>query len=91
MVILLHELDVEYDDRREQITSTMVKYGQPGGFTAMAETVGLPAAIATRLLLQGKLNVRGCCIPIDPTIYRPILQELADEGITFVEKTEPLT
>jgi saccharopine dehydrogenase-like NADP-dependent oxidoreductase len=90
MVILLHELEVEYDDRREHVTSTMIRYGEPSGFTAMAQTVGMPAAIAVKLLLTDKLQIRGSHIPVNPSIYQPILEELAEEGIAFVDKTMPI-
>lgn len=32
---------------------SLVAYGEPGGFSAMAKTVGYPAAIAARMLLNG--------------------------------------
>ncbi len=91
MVILLHELEVEYPDRRERVTATLLKHGQPGGFTAMAQTVGMPAAIAVKLILTDQLRIRGSRIPIDSSIYTPILAELKTEGIEFVEKREPVT
>lgn len=33
---------------------SLVAYGEPGGFSAMAKTVGYPAAIAARMLLEGE-------------------------------------
>lgn len=33
---------------------SMVVYGDPNGFSAMAKTVGYPAAIAARLILDGQ-------------------------------------
>lgn len=33
---------------------TLVVYGEPNGFSAMAKTVGYPAAIAARMLLDGE-------------------------------------
>lgn len=32
---------------------SLVAYGEPGRFSAMAKTVGYPAAIAARMLLNG--------------------------------------
>lgn len=32
---------------------SLVEYGRAGGFSAMAKTVGYPAAIAARMLLDG--------------------------------------
>lgn len=33
---------------------SLVVYGEPDGFSAMAKTVGYPAAIAARMLLDGE-------------------------------------
>jgi saccharopine dehydrogenase-like NADP-dependent oxidoreductase len=54
--------------------------------TAMAKTVGLPLGIAAKLILNGTITLRGLHIPILPEIYEPVLKELADNGIVFVER-----
>lgn len=93
MVALMHEIDIEYSEpkpRKERITSTLVEYGQPDGFTAIAKTVGLPAAIAAKLVLQDKLPITGCQIPTHPAIYPPVLKELEENGLVFSERTETL-
>ena len=93
VIILLHEITARYpqdDGLRERVTSTLIHYGEPGGMTAMAETVGLPAAIAVELLLDGRLPLVGCHIPTHPTIYRPILGRLEAEGLRFHESVEIL-
>jgi hypothetical protein len=65
----------------------MIDYGIPGGDTSMARTVGLPAAIAVRLILQGELpGLTGVHVPMIPEIYEPVLAELADLGIGLTEK-----
>lgn len=90
MVVLRHELTVRRPDGgRERLTSTLVEYGEPGGETAMAKTVGLPAAIAARLVLAGELPLTGCRIPTDPRIYRPVLAELERAGLRFREREMP--
>ncbi|MBZ0264272.1 saccharopine dehydrogenase NADP-binding domain-containing protein [bacterium] len=94
MVILLHEFIAEYPDSGlapEQITSTFVHYGDPGGETAMSKTVGLPAAIAMKKILNGELTVTGCQIPTIPEIYEPILSELESEfNIQFEERHQEI-
>lgn len=40
---------------QELITSTLLRFGDPTGHTAMAQTVGYPAAIAAQLLLDGTI------------------------------------
>ena len=54
----------------------------------MATTVGLPAAMATELVLDNKINQRGILRPTTPDIYLPILEQLHDQGIRFVERRQ---
>jgi saccharopine dehydrogenase-like NADP-dependent oxidoreductase len=56
----------------------------------MARTVGLPAAISTKLILEGKIEKTGVHIPVTPEIYIPILQELKELDIVFKEKKEDM-
>jgi len=88
MLIMQHEFVAEYPDRTEKTTSTMVDYGVPHGDSSMSRTVGLPAAIATRLILEGKITLTGVQVPVMPEIYEPVLAELESMGIKFTEKTE---
>ena len=88
MVIMHHEFIVEYPSKKELITSTLVDYGIPNGDTSVARTVGLPAAIAVKMILGGDIHMTGAHIPVIPEIYNPILNELEDMVIKFDEKTE---
>ncbi|MBN1301465.1 MAG: saccharopine dehydrogenase NADP-binding domain-containing protein [Melioribacteraceae bacterium] len=93
MVILVHEIKASYpeqNNKKEKITSTFIEYGEPNGFTAIAKTVGLPAAIAAKLLLKGELELTGCHIPTHPEIYTKVLAELEDTGFRFNEKVEAI-
>lgn len=87
MVVLVHEFVVAYPDREERISATLLDFGIPGGDTAMARTVGLPAAIASRLILEGRIRLTGVHIPVVPEIYEPVLGELAALGIEVKERT----
>lgn len=93
MVILVHQLRAKYpeeNNREEKIVSTMVEYGEANGFTAISKTVGLPAAIAAKLVLTGRLPITGCHIPTHPMIYQPVLEELKNAGLKFKEEVVPI-
>jgi hypothetical protein len=67
----------------------MIDYGIPHGDTSMARTVGLPAAIAVRMILQDEVSsLRGVHTPVLPELYEPVLAELATMGISLSESVE---
>lgn len=89
MVILLHEMLVEFPDgKQKKYTSRMIDFGERNGITAIAKTVGAPAAIAAKLILQNELPLSGTQIPTHPAIYTKILKELELLGLKFDEKIE---
>jgi saccharopine dehydrogenase (NADP+, L-glutamate forming)/spermidine synthase len=91
MIILQHEFFASYPKAgKEKIVSTLIDYGIPGGDSSMSRTVGLPPAIGTKLILDGKIREIGVHIPVLPEIYLPILAELKTLNIVFKEKREKL-
>jgi len=74
----------------KRIISTMIDFGIPHGDTSMSRTVGLPAAIGVKLILQGQINLSGVHTPVIPEIYGPVLAELERLGIHFTEKWETI-
>ncbi len=87
MIVMHHQFTVENKNSNEYITSTLVDYGIPDGDSAVARTVALPAAIAVKMILNKKIDISGVYRPVLPEIYNPILNELEEIGIKFVEKT----
>jgi saccharopine dehydrogenase-like NADP-dependent oxidoreductase len=91
LLVQHHEFIAEYGQgTREKITATMVEEGVRGGDSAMARTVGLPAAIATGLILRGEIPLFGVHIPVVPEVYQPVLKELETMGISFQERKSPI-
>ena len=87
MVVLQHTFLAGYSDgRKEVIRSRMLDYGVPGGDTAIARTVALPAAIGAEMILAGKITAKGVHIPVIPEIYNPILDQLEKMDIRMVEE-----
>lgn len=81
---LMELLKPEYG--KKKIVSSLVVKGEDQVYTAMAKTVGLPAAIVTKLILQGKIKLTGVQIPTVKEIYEPLLAELEEHGVKFHEK-----
>jgi saccharopine dehydrogenase-like NADP-dependent oxidoreductase len=88
LLVLKHEFRARYADSAQQISSTMVDFGIPGGDSSMARTVGLPAAIGAKLILHDKISRTGVLTPVVPEIYEPVLAELEELGIRFEERWE---
>lgn len=56
LVILRHDIGIRWPDGKRELRGVnMVIYGDPKGHSAMARTVGFPAAIAVKMILDGKL------------------------------------
>jgi len=88
MIVMQHVFEYELDDVQERTRCSLVVRGRDKVHTAMAITVGVPVAIATRLLLSGEIDATGVQIPTIPSIYAPVMRELADYGVRFVEEKE---
>ena len=86
MIVMHHEFIAKYKDHEDYITSTLVDYGIPDGDSSVSRTVSIPAAIAVKMILDGKINLKGVHIPVIPEIYEPILDELEEMNIKFIEK-----
>jgi saccharopine dehydrogenase-like NADP-dependent oxidoreductase len=91
MLVLQHTFIADYPDRQERITSTMVDFGIPGGDSSMNRTVGLPAAVGVRFILEGRFTTPGVIVPVMPELYEPVLEELQRLGISFTESSEVVT
>ncbi|KAK9705725.1 hypothetical protein RND81_07G077600 [Saponaria officinalis] len=93
MVLLYHEVEVEFPEAQatEKHQATLLEFGktEKGRTTsAMALTVGIPAAIGALLLLTNKIKSRGILRPIEPEVYNPALDMIQAYGIKLLEKRE---
>ncbi len=86
MIVMWHRFLYEINGNYKELHSSMVVKGDDPVYTAMAKTVGLPVAIATKMILNGTITTPGVHVPISKEIYEPILDELENYGIHFSEK-----
>ena len=101
MIVMQHSLGLQ-DLQGVETTrlSTMILYGDPvltdeelanpstkPSYSAMARTVGIPAALGVCLLAEGGIKSRGVFGPTKKEIYSRLLPALAEHGVVF-EETE---
>ena len=85
MIVMYHEFKYKHANKIKKTTSTMVCIGNNKEFTAMSKTVGLPLAIASILILNKKINIKGITRPVHQQIYDPVLEKLNQLNINFKE------
>ena len=90
MIVMQHQFEYILKDKRYRTVTSLVVTGKDSHETAMSITVGLPVGIAVRLILEGKIMSTGVMIPTVPEFYEPILSELEEHGIRFIETGDPL-
>lgn len=90
MLVMIHEFEYELDGKQYEISSHMVNIGEDQIYTSMSNTVGLPAAICAKMILNGDLQTKGVTLPVQPEVYNPILEELESFDIRFIEQENVL-
>ena len=86
MIVMQHQFEYLQNGELKKLNSSLLVFGEDPRYTAMAKTVGLPVAIATKLILNRVIQSTGVKIPTAKDIYIPVLEELKEYGINFVEE-----
>lgn len=87
MIVMQHRMILVNENGDKTFhRSTLVEKGDVGGFSAMAKTVGYPAAIAADMIVSGVIERKGVCIPVTQDIYKPVLKELQKLNIEMKEE-----
>ena len=86
MIVMQHQFEYMQNGEQKKLNSSLLVFGDDPRYTSMAKTVGLPVAIATKLILSGAIKSTGVKIPTTKDIYVPVLKELEENGINFVEE-----
>lgn len=85
MIVMWHRFRYRKGAQTHEIRSSLVTTGDDPVYTAMSKTVGLPMAIAAKMILNGTMKLTGVHLPVIPEIYEPIMKELEQFGIIFTE------
>jgi saccharopine dehydrogenase-like NADP-dependent oxidoreductase len=90
MIVMQHIFEYSLDNKKYRLFSSLEEHGQDQVYTAMAKTVGLPAAIVAKLILTNQLKTSGVVIPTIKEIYNPLLKELESFDVVFKESVETI-
>jgi saccharopine dehydrogenase (NADP+, L-glutamate forming) len=90
LVLMQHQFFFTKNQKNYRIISSLVVTGEDQIYTAMAKTVGLPLAVAVKMILTGKLTQKGVILPLAKEIYEPILAELETFDIQFKDTEEEI-
>ena len=86
MIVMQHQFEYSLNNKEYKLNSSLAVFGDDQKNTAMAKTVGLPVAIAVKLILNDVIKAKGIQIPTSKEIYLPVLDELSKNGIDFIEE-----
>lgn len=84
-IVMVHRLRAIKDNEVYEYTSSLVIEGENERHTAMSKTVGMPIAFAVERMIRGEIKERGVRLPILPELYLPILKDLKNIGVAFIE------
>jgi saccharopine dehydrogenase (NADP+, L-glutamate forming) len=85
MIVMVHDFIYKRKSKAYKLRSSLVVVGDNAVDTAMAKTVGLPLGMLAMRLVRGECKLRGVHIPVMPEVYDPVLKELRQYGISFLE------
>ncbi|XP_005039340.1 PREDICTED: alpha-aminoadipic semialdehyde synthase, mitochondrial [Ficedula albicollis] len=84
MIVMRSEIGLRHPSGHlEDKFIDLVVYGDNKGHSAMAKTVGYPAAIAAKMVLDGEITAKGMVTPLTKNVYGPILERVRAEGIMY--------
>ncbi|MCZ8020300.1 MAG: saccharopine dehydrogenase NADP-binding domain-containing protein [Cyclobacteriaceae bacterium] len=83
LIVMWHRIGYTLHGHYKHVQAALTATGINSDKTAMADTVGLPLALATELFLLNKFTDKGVVIPIKSNIYQPVLAGLKERGITM--------
>ena len=83
LVVMWHRFRYTVEGQHQEIHASLAVTGHDRVHTAMARTVGLPIAMACKLVLNQRIQEPGVLLPLKSYIYEPILDELEKHGVVF--------
>jgi saccharopine dehydrogenase (NADP+, L-glutamate forming) len=84
MLVFYERLEYKLMGELYEHVSYLVTKGMDHLHTAISRTVGLPAAIGAKLILNGEIKSKGVLFPWAKEVYDPVLDELAEIGISYI-------
>lgn len=85
-IVMWHRFVYKLGGVHKELQASLVATGTDSVYTAMAKTVGLPLAIAAKMIMMGNTKSKGVVIPTTKEFYEPIIAELRSFNIELTER-----
>ena len=86
MIVMRHEFEYKLNGKLKKRNSTLMMKGENAKNTAMSKLVGLPLGIFVKHVMLGQIKQTGVRLPVSPEVYEPVLEELKEFGLEFIEE-----
>lgn len=86
MIVMQHQLGYSMNGTSKNMIMSLITIGDDKEHTAMSKTVGWPLGIVAKLVLTGVIQDKGVQVPVSKQYYQPVLKELDELGVQFIEK-----
>ena len=90
MLVFYDRIEYKLEGELYEHVSYLVTKGIDHWHTAISRTVGLPAAIGAKMILNEEIKSRGVLYPWAKEVYEPVLYELAELGIEYTSEDNKL-
>lgn len=90
LLVMVHEFAYSLNGKSFLRKTGLAYEGMDHEHTAISQTVGFPAGIAIKLILEKVITTPGVHIPVGKEIYEPVMAELDELGIHFEEVEEEI-
>lgn len=90
LIVMSHIFDYQLNSKNYKLQSDLAYVGENAKDTGMGRLVGMPLALMAKHLLIGNVKLTGVQIPIDASVYNPVITDLEEYGVHFNDRLEEL-
>jgi hypothetical protein len=83
LAIIRIEIGYTYKHSKHTMTATLHASGTHMRDSGISKIIGLPVAVMAKHVLNGSINALGYDVPMQASVYQPVLEECKALGLQF--------